>query len=135
MKIKVPVTERDKLLQIIKEDAYFLASINIIDYSLLVGIIDNDEIVQSNGLIVDMSRVSMQSVMVKDMTPKKMYRVESSDSKYTFLMGIIDTTTYYGLKKKGEAMFKRLFQGDGVSCTDPIRYAKRFSDFLNEQFV
>lgn len=134
MKIRAVEADRLRLITTFKEDAEFLRSINIIDYSLLVGIIDNEDQINRNVPVENVTKFSMQSGMGKDSSPtKKMYQVQSSDSKYTYLMGIIDTTTNYGFRKKGEALFKRCFQGDGVSCTNPVRYAQRFCTFLTAQ--
>lgn len=134
MKIRVTELEKLRLQKTFQEDADFLRSINIIDYSLLVGIIENDDQFNGRVPIENVSKHSQQSVIGKDSSPKKkMYIVQSSDTKYTYHMGIIDTTTNYGLMKKGEALFKRCFQGDGVSCTHPIRYAERFCTFLSAQ--
>lgn len=134
MKMRVSEAEKHRLITTFKEDADFLQKINIIDYSLLVGIIDNTDHFSGNTPIENVSKHSMQSGMGKDPSPKKkMYQVQSSDSKYTYLMGIIDTTTNYGFRKKGEALIKRCFQGDGVSCTNPVRYTQRFCAFLTDQ--
>lgn len=138
MRMKITVSEEDRrrLHDTIREDADFLRSINIIDYSLLVGIIDNDD-----KNIADIEKLNKSNGMVdcgvgkEAIQKKKMYSVQSLDKKCTYLMGIIDSMTHYGVKKKGEAFIKKVFLGSGVSCTNPIRYANRFSDFLIDQIV
>jgi hypothetical protein len=50
-------------------------------------------------------------------------------------MGIIDTCTDFGTFKFLESNFKRCFQGKGVSCVKPSLYAKRFYEFLEQQFA
>lgn len=59
--------------------------------------------------------------------------LKSSDSKFTYLMGIIDTCTDYGAFKKTEALLKGTFFGPGVSCRPPKEYAQRFCKFLASQ--
>lgn len=43
MKLKVSTEDKVRLLSALQRDSQFLAKINTLDYSLLVGIIDNDE--------------------------------------------------------------------------------------------
>lgn len=49
-------------------------------------------------------------------------------------MGIIDTTTNFGFRKKVEAVLKGCLHGEQASCVRPQLYADRFFRFLSEQF-
>lgn len=41
-------------------------------------------------------------------------------------MGIIDTLTHFGMRKKGEFISKVVVFGPSVSCIPPKSYKKRF---------
>ena len=48
-------------------------------------------------------------------------------------MGIIDTLTEFGGKKKGEYTLRAIFQNSKtVSCVPPTYYGDRFYKFMNE---
>lgn len=54
----------------------------------------------------------------------------SIDGKYLYTIGIIDTLTYFGVKKKVESCVRKTFQGKGVSCIPPNLYRDRFIEFM-----
>mmetsp|Transcript_9489 Transcript_9489/g.12473 ORF Transcript_9489/g.12473 Transcript_9489/m.12473 type:complete len:90 (-) Transcript_9489:210-479(-) len=60
----------------------------------------------------------------------------SSDRKSLYFFGIIDILTPYDSGKKLEHHFKAMrYDGRGVSCCPPGRYAQRFNEFLRRAFV
>ena len=104
--IKFKATHND-ILNILIEDTKFLSSINIIDYSLLIGIpiteYKNNEDVYYSELIK---------------------------------IGIIDITEKYNLKKASEKALKSiLYKSKDISSTDPVSYEKRFISFLSKIFL
>ncbi len=54
--------------------------------------------------------------------------------KFQYCMGIIDTLTYYNVRKKSEYVIKRVFQGATISCVPPREYCIRFCNFIFEAF-
>ena len=58
--------------------------------------------------------------------------VESSDGKFIYIIGIIDTLTYFGNLKCMEYLGRRYFQSKNASCVPPPAYASRFVDFMGE---
>lgn len=58
MKLNVSPEDRERLLSALNRDSQFLAKINILDYSLLVGIIDNDESTEDAGINEEGSKIS-----------------------------------------------------------------------------
>ena len=129
MKIAVERHTKEKLVRILRLDAEFLARCNILDYSLLVGVIDNDE--EGNDL-----ESSRSAAIQNDINPRVEYKatiVTSTNGRQSYLMGIIDTFTNFGALKKSEALLKGCFLGKGVSCVHPDAYASRFHTFLKDQ--
>lgn len=59
----------------------------------------------------------------------------SSDYKYIYFIGIIDTLTEFNAKKKIEYNFKKTFFGKGISCLPPKDYATRFYNFIANNIV
>lgn len=145
----IPVTEYRQLISQLDIDVKFMASQNIIDYSLLVGI--HDKLSQSakparenlssssknrrlSG-IKDLDSMSSQQTMTNtepDAIRRNLNRFETCDGKYTIYCGIIDIFTVFNLRKKSEFVLKRTFLGKGVSCVPPNQYASRFHDFMKE---
>ena len=59
----------------------------------------------------------------------------SSDGKYLYFIGIIDTLTYFGARKKLEYSLKSMRYGNKtISCIPPQQYGDRFSAFMNGIF-
>jgi len=129
MKITVEIRTKEKLVGILQRDAEFLARCNIIDYSLLIGVIDNGE--DNNAL--DSSRSEQVRAEPFAREEYKATVVTSTDGKQSYLMGIIDTFTNFGALKKSEALIKGCFLGKGVSCVHPDAYSARFHSFLKDQ--
>lgn len=64
-KIKLDQQSRAKLLETLQKDSSFLSSINIIDYSLLVGVVEHqDEQLEKKDADLNNSRVSLSGVSV-----------------------------------------------------------------------
>lgn len=134
MKINIPYSIRDKVLKQIEIDADFLAKFNIIDYSLLLGVISskNDKGEKS---VFEYDNMPKSAVEKDKHKQKKMYFIESTDGQIHYYLGIIDTLTLFGGKKRAEFVTKRIFQGSDISCIPPQDYKKRFVNFMNDIIV
>ena len=132
LKIKVDKNTKERFLNTIKKDAEFLAKCNIMDYSLLVGVIENFKDSDSLKGSVKQS-IRHEEVNVEVTNTHRVTMCEATDG-VVYLMGIIDTFTEFNMKKKGEALVKGCFQGKNVSCIHPDKYAARFSQFITDQF-
>lgn len=129
VKLRVKSELRNSLIPQIEKDASFLARHHIIDYSMLVGIISADDDRQTANFHLSASEFS------KKKSSKKSNYVESVDGKLHYYVGIIDTLTLFGGKKKSEFVIKRIFEGSGISCVPPDDYSERFIDFMSQAFV
>jgi hypothetical protein len=110
----------------IESDAQFLANNNIIDYSLLVGVVPRDK--DSNQIpMFDMEEVGLSK------QGKKGSFIENTSGDSHFYIGIIDALTPFNAFKRSEYLVKRIFQGKGISCLPPQKYKERFIDFMSEK--
>lgn len=132
MQINVAFGTKQKLIEQISADTGFLSRHNIIDYSMLIGIIDADENEIEFNRPLFRTTLFDQPQTRKSKKRKGNTYIESYDKRLHYYIGIIDTLTSYGIKKKGEYMAKRVFQGSGVSCVPPKDYKKRFVRFMEK---
>ncbi|CAD8074653.1 unnamed protein product [Paramecium primaurelia] len=104
--IQLNQKNRDTLFTILKDDIEFLLKNNIMDYSLIIAICNNQ--------IQDENRIYC-----------------NSNKCYCF--GLIDYTQKFTLKKKLEFFYKFHVKrkGQQISCVDPQFYSQRFLSFIN----
>lgn len=126
------------LAQVIESDTTFLKSINVMDYSLLIGIfkIQGDP----NAVIEAMKRPEDDKDSYPNGVKKAIHNrfrggVISSDKTAIYMFSIIDIYTFYSGKKKTENFFKTIVYGSGISAVDPELYAARFRSFITSQFA
>lgn len=110
---------------ILASDAAFFALNNIIDYSLLLGVIQNtDEVLKE---LESGERPSNGNLY---------FSPQGVDPKQGYIIGVIDIFTEYNSKKKGEYYFKRVkYRGNVMSCVPPEMYAERFLKFMKKSLV
>jgi len=65
-------------------------------------------------------------------TKRPFSKILSENKDKIYFMGIIDTLTEYGMRKKGEFLGKVITQGSGVSCVPAGWYKNRFDDFMKQ---
>ena len=101
------------IMNVIKEDTYLLTKANLMDYSLLIGITENDN----------------------DSTNETKFI--SKDKKYVYYISIIDYLTNYGKAKSIETLFKSIKANkNAISSVNPSLYSLRFIKFLrNSVFI
>lgn len=125
------ISERDRaeVLESLRKDSEFFAKHNIIDYSLLVGVINKDRGSGKKQSTTD----SKVSDMVHDNENylERVYNSVMVGEKY--ILGVIDILTEYNTKKKMEYCFKKLVYGDGISAVPPDIYADRFYQFMKQR--
>jgi len=108
----------------LKKDVEFLRSLDIIDYSLIVGI--------SEKAPTHYSTPKERSIFQRHSGG-----ILSFDHRHVYYVGIIDCLITYNLKKKAEKFVKALYTGDeeSVSVTTPQHYASRFTIFMQDQLM
>jgi len=123
--MQLPDEARREFCAIHEEDAGFLMSFGVMDYSILLGIHELDKDLEalrpskSNGVNKTHGRA-----------------IYDDAGKYIFFVGIIDFFIGYGLKKEGEHIL-RAAQGHAqdASCVDPESYARRAVEFVRCHIV
>jgi len=110
------------LLEILSDDADFLASCDIIDYSCLVGEIKLTELGEKG--IQDLKDICKR-------LPVFGTNVYLDKSGRAWLIGVIDPLNGYTFVKKVEYFVKRCKHGNNMSCIPPQLYATRFKHFMS----
>ena len=123
IKIQLASENKQKIIQQIRVDSEFLASKEINDYSLLLGIhyLKNDVLIteDENAPICE----------------KIMGGVLSEDKGCIYFLGIIDILTLFNFTKKLEHLVKAQLYGNSVSCIPPVQYAERFVQYIETIFI
>lgn len=120
-KIFVGKQRKGYLMQQIEKDCELMRRLNIIDYSLLIGI----------SLVSDkrIPRIANKFVPFNEIDDGGML---SEDKNELYFLGIIDILTNYGTKKKLEHFFKKsIHDKKAVSCAPPDYYAQRFMLYMD----
>ncbi|CAI2385000.1 unnamed protein product [Moneuplotes crassus] len=120
--------DKRKLMQIIKADSDYLGDNQTLDYSLLLGIIDLDDLKEK-----DQNDPVLQYAKTYSRGQKDRGIYISDSKKQMYIVGIIDTLTNYSTLKQLEYYFKRCKHGHKMSCIPPTMYAERFYDFMVEK--
>ena len=124
--------------QVLESDVSYLQSINIMDYSLILGI---QPIPPSNPdhYIQQLTRPEDSQDAYKNGVKKAIHNrfrggTIANDKSCIYGFGIIDIYTLYSGKKKSEHFFKTIFHGSGISSVNPEVYGARFRSFISSTF-
>ena len=123
--------------QVMESDVMFLNSINVMDYSLLVGI--HNIVGKPEEYIQKLTRPEDRENKYPNGSKKGIHNqlrggVVSSDKSCIYQFSIIDIYTYYNGKKMTESFFKTIVFGGGISAVSPEVYSARFKSFIYKQF-
>eukprot|EP00511_Aplanochytrium_stocchinoi_P010970 CAMPEP_0204873176 /NCGR_PEP_ID=MMETSP1348-20121228/39927_1 /ASSEMBLY_ACC=CAM_ASM_000700 /TAXON_ID=215587 /ORGANISM="Aplanochytrium stocchinoi, Strain GSBS06" /LENGTH=853 /DNA_ID=CAMNT_0052028369 /DNA_START=186 /DNA_END=2747 /DNA_ORIENTATION=+ len=145
-KIRIGPQRKKQLMASIKRDCEFLENLQLIDYSLLLGIHRHSQKGTSVLTMPSISSLSSSSSLEAEKDSNgyaaslPIFRqqhggMRSEDGKETYVMGIIDFLTIYSNRKKAERVLKTIqyFDNRGISVQPPKKYAQRFMDFLDKQ--
>ena len=141
---------KDRLLDQMEKDTRFLAHLNIMDYSLLLGVYymkiaheaPQGVYPRGRGLSYDVKdrldeqRRSSEKALLTSYAGG--VRAQVIEGPGIYYMGIIDILQNYTLQKKAEHFLKRYVlrkDGMGISCVDPITYQKRFMGYMRKIIV
>eukprot|EP00002_Diphylleia_rotans_P014202 TRINITY_DN2764_c0_g1_i12.p1 TRINITY_DN2764_c0_g1~~TRINITY_DN2764_c0_g1_i12.p1 ORF type:complete len:158 (+),score=24.16 TRINITY_DN2764_c0_g1_i12:107-580(+) len=122
-----PPQQFDTFIAQLKEDVRFLISMNVMDYSLLVGIVDYENTPRP-GQLDSTLRFSVLSSSTIDLGTREHPRI---------FAGVIDILQKYTILKRLEHFLKTRILGMdpyAISCADPSTYGKRFLDFIANHF-
>lgn len=111
----------------LQNDLNMLVDCDLMDYSLLLIIIEKDDSNPESKL--ELERIfSEQSRMIRRIFP-------SSNGKYIYVLGLIDYLQKYNLKKAIEHRLKKLVHDDRASAVDSKLYAYRLNKFVTKHVL
>ena len=130
-KISMSAELKGKLRDILEKDVEFLSSLDLLDYSLILFVVD-----KSSCLDKDAMDVAMQGKPEEKPDPNQPFRslFDSTEENVCYKIGIIDYLTEFGIKKKLEIFFKKLFAmnpNHNISAQRPKVYGDRFLKYVN----
>lgn len=105
--------DRAEFIRLVRIDANFLSSHQLMDYSLLIGV--HQKVTGENYCMREANNV---------------ITLETEDKIY--YVGIVDVLTKYDAKKRAETLISGTLRCRNCSCQPPGKYAKRFSDFITD---
>ncbi|XP_066976738.1 phosphatidylinositol 5-phosphate 4-kinase type-2 alpha [Macrobrachium rosenbergii] len=164
-KIYIGEEAKQQLMETLTADVEFLMRLNLMDYSLLLGVHDvaraeqegemhnesEDDVIEEEDdectgvptppdspLTAARERAASNGAINPDV---EIYAIESNESapqREIYFMALIDVLTHYGVKKqaaKAAKTVKYLSNADGISTVEPDQYGRRFLDFMNQAIV
>lgn len=127
-KFELGPTLKALVIETLRKDSAWLAKHGLMDYSLLVGVHD---VVPGD---IDRSLIGDPSVVFHKRDYAGMW---SLGRDKLFYVGIIDMLTVWSSRKKAERAAK-IFTGKdgaGLSCMEPVDYARRFLSFFEHVII
>lgn len=118
-KISIIQGNKEEFIQVLKDDCAFLSSLEIMDYSILLGV----------------SKVKENDWFNED-SKTRFTCFKSADGKFKYNLGVIDILQKWNLKKIAEMGLKSVVQEKkGLSSVPPKEYSQRFLDFIISSIV
>lgn len=108
------------------KDLCMLADLGLMDYSLLLIIVDKSSNNQDDKN--ELERIFSEPRLIRKVFP-------SSNGKYVYIIGIIDYLQKYNFKKALEHKVKKIVHDDRASAVDPKLYAYRMKKFLSRHLL
>lgn len=127
--LKIGSFAKNILLEVIEQDILWMQTLNITDYSLLVGL----KSLESKDLQATTLQTKIESGCGDFKDFFKLYDggILSVDRKEVYYIGLIDILGEYNLRKKGEFFVKSLIHSPQlISASPPIAYRKRFQKYV-----
>lgn len=128
MKFDLSPEQSQLLTRNVEKAAAFLSKLNLIDYSLIVGVSQIKPTKKSGEASKDLNDNSGLS------SEKSPWNFKSRCGKYLYTLAIVDVWTEFSISKRLEHYWKYALFGKGVSCAPPRDYSNRFVQFLLEQW-
>lgn len=128
--LKISPSKINKLLNIIRNDVHFLYSHGLMDYSLLIIIIDKEKVSLE---ISNSPKSDLQQYLINISHYSQVYQSTEAPN-YLYIIGIIDYLQSYTHKKQMEKYFKNFMRGSirsvDTSSQDPEIYKNRFLEMV-----
>jgi len=148
--LNVGKNTKKKILSVIKKDIEVLRDLNIMDYSLLLGIQHNVDVKDDDSLLIQLedfpedntidkfsvNEDSKEEIGSEEEDTTDYSVIKSVDGRHTYCFGLIDILQHYNADKKTERCCKVYFlckKEEGLSCVEPEYYCERF--FMKMGFI
>lgn len=147
VKIQIGPDKRNALVDQLLRDVKFLAKLNIMDYSLLIGVhnIEKDDgyisdppspkltHIPKHGTPHDLNHEYFHSIFQENDGGMRAIDEGGVATGKIYYMGIIDILMMYSLRKQVEHAYKTLRYGksEEISSVSPEEYATRFYEFVS----
>jgi len=164
LKIHIGEDAKQTLMETLTADVEFLMRLNLMDYSILLGVHDiiraeeegqnlteseediEEEDEECSGvptppdspLTAARDRAASNGAINPDVEIYAIESNEGSSRREIYFMALIDVLTHYGVKKQAAKAAKTVKYGsnaDGISTVEPEQYGRRFLDFMNQAIV
>jgi hypothetical protein len=119
--------DKDELLNQLQVDCELLTSLNLMDYSLLIGIFDKSRVDPAHGF----DDGALREILRQDNCLHFTDRLEEHGVIY--FLGIIDFLQHYNTNKKFETIAKSVVNNSReISSVKPRFYAERLVQFITK---
>ena len=128
--LRIGKQAKSLILEVIERDIRWMESLNITDYSLLVGIhtFENPDERKEDTTIQELLQIDNPDSLPFS---KVEGGILSSSKKHQYYIGLIDILGQYNLKKKGEFFVKSIIHNpQEISASPPLLYRKRFQKYV-----
>ena len=115
---------KQRLTRALHNDTLFLASINVMDYSLLVGMVQTSKGQGSSG-----EKLAQAGGQVVGGGGATITVLDGHGEEWTLMVGLIDYCRQFMWKEEVESRIKR------ATVIQPKQYKRRFRDALNRYFM
>lgn len=118
---------KDKMMKQLEKDCELLTKLNMMDYSLLVGIFDKSRVDPNYGI----DDHTLREILAQDNCLHFTDRLD--DHGVVYFMGIIDFLQHYNVNKKFETIAKSVVNNPNeISSVRPSFYARRLVAFISK---
>lgn len=118
--VRMDVTQIEHMYNLIEDDAIFLKSVNVMDYSLL--------------LVIEQITDKVQAAYRLENLERNEYK--SNDNSMIYHFGIIDFLQKWTTQKKVENFGRSIMIDETkISCVNPTLFEKRFLDFIRKEVL
>jgi len=124
--IQVNPAHTELIEDALTKDLVMLADLGLMDYSLLLIIVDNSYKQADDR--EEIEKLFSEPKLIRKIIP-------SINGKYVYIIGIIDYLQTYNFKKAIEHKFKKIVHDDKASAVDPKLYAYRMKKFLSRHLL
>lgn len=136
--IHLDATTCSKLQKVLQRDADFLASLQLMDYSILLAIetVKGSSISTQNTQERDDNRPFKRKFCLSEMAGDHDFNVENV--QHIYHLGIIDYLQLWNLSKTTERVVKSLFNRQNyhtISAVSPKEYSERFNRFMKTHVI